>query len=74
MFLEGCADLYTYMGLHVVGVGLGCWSWRVPTMAGLGWGVGVCGEEGVIRMVGDRAVDITAPWWGCIQKGNLSIL
>ena len=26
-------------------------------MAGLGWGVGICGEEGVIRMVGGRAVD-----------------
>lgn len=30
-------------------------------MAGLGWGVGICGEEGVIRMVGGRAVGITAP-------------
>lgn len=50
MFSEERADLYTCMGLRVVGVGLGCW--RVPTMAGLGCGVGICGEEGVVRMVG----------------------
>lgn len=73
MFPEERADLYTCMGLHAVGVGLGCW--RVPTMAGLGCGVGICGEEEVVRMVGGgRAVGITAPWWVCTQKGNLSIL